>query len=112
LERELESYKREAKDLRKQVGSSQLKVQTKQQDDKEMKDRIQAKNQEIDKYLTDIQLLTDRNMHLEEQVKDLISELELATKEAELYVLHCLSSKLILLGDRTLFQKSGHCLKI
>lgn len=94
LERELEVYKKETIELRKQFSGRQTQINNKEQQDKESKAVLQvcllsnlnlfkAKNNEIDKYLNEISLLSKKNSELEENVKELLEDLDVLRQKSE-----------------------------
>lgn len=92
----MEVYKKETIELRKQFSGKQQQTQAKEQQDKDIKSQIQvkyplcrlfnflkSKNQEIDKYLNEISLLSKKNTELEEHVQELLEDLEVLKQKTE-----------------------------
>lgn len=83
LEREIEVYRKESLDFRKQLGASQQQLATVEVEEKDFREKMQLKNREIEGYLNEIQALSLQTNHLKEDVKNLTEELSIITQEAD-----------------------------
>ena len=83
LERDLEVYKREANELRKQLGNQQQEKKYKQEQDNTNEIQLALKNKEIENYINEIEQLSQSNAQLEEQLENTVQELKELQEQAE-----------------------------